>query len=222
MAEEAAAVRDRSDSVGEVRRGTTRAATLTSIRLNGRSGDLLTTGIGAVNASAALTAWAARRGDHASDVPVVSIGSAGGLADEVAVGDVVIGSTCRYADVDARAFGYELGQVPGMPADYPAGLDVVSGVRGAGGFHTGLLVTSSSFIGAEAAALIRERFPQALAVDMESAALAQACLVLGLRRFVSVRGISDLCTPRAGEDFSDGLSLAAARSADAVVALLTP
>ena len=105
-----------------------------------------------------------------------------------------------------------------MPVEYTAGL--ACGEGDARHRHEGLLVTSSSFVGAELAAGIRERLPQALAVDMESAALAQTCLLLGLERFVSVRGISDLCTPRAGEDFRRGLGLAAGRSADAVLDLL--
>ena len=51
---------------------------------------------------------------------LVSAGSAGGLGVGVRVGDVVVGSSYVLADADARAFGYVLGQVPGMPASYPA------------------------------------------------------------------------------------------------------
>ena len=38
--------------------------------------------------------------------------------------------------------------------------------------------------------------------------------------FVSVRGVSDLCGPRAGQDFHIGAEEAAARSAAVVLALL--
>ena len=38
--------------------------------------------------------------------------------------------------------------------------------------------------------------------------------------FVSVRGVSDLCGPQAGEDFHIGADVAAARSAAVVLALL--
>ncbi|QGH69222.1 5'-methylthioadenosine/S-adenosylhomocysteine nucleosidase [Pseudactinotalea sp. HY158] len=224
MTEEATAVRHRSDAVGPEQAGPTARATHTPITVAGRNGTLLTTGIGAVNAATALTAWLrdvgrSARGSGPWPGTVVSLGSAGGLAETVSVGDVVLGRSYRYADVDAREFGYEFGQVPGMPPEYPSGVAPAPGETAAHA-HSGLIVTSSSFVGAELAARIRTRIPQALAVDMESAALAQACHVLGVERFVSVRGISDLCSPRAGEDFHDGLGLASSRSAAAVLDLL--
>jgi len=178
----------------------------TGVEIAGVPGRILRTGVGPVAASAALGAWLAR---NRAPRLVVSVGSAGGLHESIAVGDVVVGDSYRYADVDARAFGYAIGQVPGMPPAFE-GAPVP---RAAGEHvHTGLLLTSASFISAEAAAAARRRFPGALAVDMESTALAQVAHLFGGLAFTSVRGISDLCTPRAGEDFHDGLGLAARRS----------
>lgn len=216
MAQESEPFLAAAEQAGEEVPGPTRASRLTPLVLRGRAGHLLVTGIGPVNAAASLSGWLAR---NELVGPVVSVGTAGGLHPKVSVGDVVIGTAYRYADVDARAFGYAFGQVPGMPAQYPA---PTPGGRGSwpGFVHTGLLVTSSSFVSAERAGQIRTATPHALAVDMESAALAQTCYLHQVPTFVSVRGISDLCTPRGGEDFHDGLGRAAQRSAEATLTLL--
>lgn len=189
---------------------------LTDITVEGVPGRILRTGIGPVSATTALSAYLATEGAPGL---IVSVGSAGGLHEDVAVGSVVVGTSYRWADVDARAFGYEMGQVPGMPAHYgtTVGPDWLDGREGV---HLGELLTSSSFVSAELAAQIREHFPEGLAVDMESAALAQTCHLHGVERFVSVRGVSDLCSPRAGEDFHDGLGIAATRSYEITRTLL--
>lgn len=214
MAEEAEAVRTRCDAVATSHPGPTGGSTATQITIGDRTGTLLTTGIGPVNAAAALARWLGT----AEPAPVISIGSAGGLAPSIAAGDVVIGRRYRYADVDARAFGYEYGQVPGMSVEYPA---TIMPTVEASHIHTGLLVTGSSFVDACVAEQIRGHLPEALAVDMESAALAQVCAITGAHQFMSIRGISDLCSPAAGEEFHDGLGRASARSAEVVLNVLT-
>ena len=51
---------------------------------------------------------------------IINTGSAGALAPDRQIGDIVIGEATMYHDADARAFAYELGQVPTMPARYKA------------------------------------------------------------------------------------------------------
>ena len=210
MAEEREPFLEAADDVTSERPGPTVGSTLTDIVLGGVPGQILTTGIGPVNAAAALTGMLA-----ASPAPsqILSVGSAGGLHEDIGVGEVVIGTDLRFADVDARAFGYAFGQVPGMPESYVAAAPPAP-IQAQEYVSPGLLVTSSSFVTAELAAEIRAHLPSALAVDMESAALAQTCYLHGIVSFTSVRGISDLCSPRAGEEFHDGLGVAARRSAE--------
>lgn len=78
---------------------------------------LVVSGIGMVNAADAVAGSVFRYG---SEIVLVSAGSAGGLASDARVGDVVVGTEIINVEADARAFGYVLGQVPGMPASYPA------------------------------------------------------------------------------------------------------
>src|SRR5690625_934472 len=151
MAEEREPFLEAADAVTGERPGPTAGSLLTELVLDGIPGQILTTGIGPVNAAAALTGMLT-----AAPAParILSVGSAGGLHENIGVGEVIIGADLRYADVDARAFGYTFGQVPGMPETYPAPAPP-AGVTAAEYVTTGLLVTCSSFVTADLASAIR-------------------------------------------------------------------
>lgn len=197
--------------------------------LNGLNTLFVRGGIGLVNAAGAATAALLRASELDADAPaplLISAGSAGGLGDEVRVGDVVIGSVSINADADARAFGYVLGQVPGMPASYPVPRELLDasdiGTPGFGNVatvHHGLVVSSYAFVGHERAAVIKDRFDGVLATDMESSALAQTANSFGAP-FLAIRGISDLCGPASDADFLTHVDDAAERSAAVAVAVL--
>ncbi|WP_449372648.1 5'-methylthioadenosine/S-adenosylhomocysteine nucleosidase [Arthrobacter psychrolactophilus] len=157
---------------------------------------------------------------------VISAGTAGGLGDAVRVGDVVIGSDNINANADARAFGYVLGQVPGMPVSYPVPTDLleISAVelpehRAGATLHEGLMLSSDSFVDQERSVVVKELFDQVLATDMESSSIAQTCHVFGAP-FLSIRGISDLCGPASDADFLTHVDDAAERSAEVVTAVI--
>jgi adenosylhomocysteine nucleosidase len=213
------------------------------ITLAGRQVVLMRTGIGFVNATAAGMTAIHRYG---AGVPLISAGSAGGLAKDVAVGDVVLGVQLVNADADARAFGYERGQVPGMPKAYDVAAGLADAVRraaariraedpdfpgstapgsapgSAGHGPVGLVLREGTigsgeiFATADLAVGLRSDFPDMLAIDMESAALAQLCHNFGVD-FVSVRALSDLCAPD-GTEFLTHIDDAAMRSALVVTA----
>ncbi|HSP76682.1 MAG TPA: 5'-methylthioadenosine/S-adenosylhomocysteine nucleosidase [Cryobacterium sp.] len=174
------------------------------LTLAGREVLLVQSGIGLVNAAGATTsAILVVRADDAEATPlVISAGSAGGVGPRVRVGEVVIGSEYLNSDADARAFGYVLGQVPGMPARYqgaPEALRIAeSTTRMPDGsalvVHRGLLVSNDSFVSVERAESLRVLFPGVLATDMESVGAAQTCFTHGVP-FIAIRGISDLCGP---------------------------
>lgn len=189
-------------------------ARVRELRLAGRDVLLVTTGIGLVNAAVA-GAVVAGRGARA----LVSAGSAGGLGAEVGVGDVVVGTSYAYARADARAFGYVMGQVPGMPATFAADQVLVAAAQAAAGGHTvraGEVVSGDTFVDGPLVDEVRRDFPGALSTDMESTALAQTAHLFGVP-FVSVRGISDLC---GAHEFAQHVDDAADRAADVVMGLL--
>ena len=126
---------------------------------------------------------------------VVSTGCAGGASDMLEVTDVVVSSQLAYHDVYC---GYALGetvygQVQGMPARYTTPREIVEKALACGErIHEGLIVTGDWFVDdQEKMRSIIRLFPEAMAVDMESAAIAQTCYVFGIP-FVSFRVISDI------------------------------
>nr|WP_281369890.1 5'-methylthioadenosine/adenosylhomocysteine nucleosidase [Leifsonia psychrotolerans] len=192
--------------------------------LGGRPVVLVQTGIGLVNAAGAATAVILKAQRDGGVSLIISAGTAGGLGAEVRVGDVVVGTDYINVDADARAFGYVLGQVPRMPASYPAAHYLTDAVFSAprprtGAVHQGLIVSSYGFVTQERATRITGDFPGALATDMESSAIAQTCHVYGVP-FLSIRGISDLCGPAANDDFLDQVDDAATQSATMVLSAI--
>ena len=150
-------------------------------------------GIGKVNAAVG-TAELIR--SFAPDA-IVSTGVAGGIDTSLAVMDVVVSSSIVYHDVWC-GMGCEYGQVQGMPAIFPSSeklYKVAQGLNDDSGnvtrIHAGLICTGDQFITSrEELDKIKSNFPAGLAVDMESAAIAQTCHIYGVP-FVSFRIISD-------------------------------
>jgi len=217
MADESAPFVDRADFVGEVSQVGHAVHRLLSFE--GRGVLLVQCGIGLVNsATAAAVAISAT-----STRVVISAGSAGGVGEDVRVGDVVVGSTYLYSGADARAFGYALGQVPGMPETYTGDQNLLDAALGADipdlRVLAGTMISGDAFIDASTVDSIRTAFPGALSTDMESAALAHTSHLYGVP-FLSVRGISDLCGPAAGADFLTHVDDAAERSVRVVIGAL--
>ena len=190
---------------------------------------LVRSGIGLVAAASALATALTRL----APAVVLSAGTAGGLGREVEVGDVCVSTTLAYTDADATAFGYAHGQTPGQPAVFEADAAVLARVEAVGPaalrgatassadarIRAGQMLAGNSFVTAANAGRARELFPGAVSTDMESTALAQVAASAGVP-FASVRGVSDLCGPEAGQDFHIGADEAAARSAAVVLAAL--
>ena len=72
---------------------------------------LVQSGIGKVMSAMSVAILA----DHFQVEAIINTGSAGALAEGIAVGDVVIADRLAYHDVDVTAFGYAYGQMAGQP-----------------------------------------------------------------------------------------------------------
>ncbi|ATD09209.1 hypothetical protein PPIS_a4609 [Pseudoalteromonas piscicida] len=83
-------------------------------KLAGLDVTLVQSGIGKVAATVATTLLI----DNFAPDCVINTGSAGGFEPSLNVGDVVISNEVRHHDVDVTAFGYEIGQVPQIPAAF--------------------------------------------------------------------------------------------------------
>lgn len=183
---------------------------------------VIESGIGKVNAAIATAHIIAGERPRA----VINTGSAGGLGKEVHIGDVVVGSRVAHHDVDVRAFGYAMGQVPQMPVEYHANAELAqaaalaaSAFQGAT-VHHGLIVSGDQFIdNADKIARIRHDFPDVLAVEMEAAAIAQTCHQLRTPCVV-IRAISDHADEKADKSFEEFIEAAGRQSARMVLALV--
>ena len=214
MEEEAQPFLDAASTVGapvHLGRAVHRELTLNSHRVV-----LVVSGIGMVNAADAAVSSAHHYG--ADRLTLVSAGTAGGLASGARVGDVVVGTSFLNVEADARAFGYQLGQVPGMPADYRPAQAPLEALAAVPGVTLATMASGEKFVTSELAQVLRSDFPDAWSVDMETAGVAQAAHNHGIA-FAAVRAISDLCAPDSA-DFDAHLDGAAARSAAAVLAAL--
>ena len=152
-------------------------------------------GIGKVNAALGAAEMIRR---HHPDV-IVSSGCAGGNGDDIHVQDVVVGAEVSYHDVYCGTSIDQTtvyGQVQGMPARYKADGQLLAKacrVKCEGfSVHPGLIVTGDWFVDSKDQMRdIISHFPEAKAVDMESAAIAQTCYKYGVP-FISFRVVSDI------------------------------
>ncbi len=128
---------------------------------------------------------------------VINSGVAGGADSSVNVMDVVAGARVAYHDVWCGPES-ELGQVQGLPLYFQGAERLLDLVPDREGIHKGLICSGDQFIDTiDAVNRIKGNFPDVLAVDMESGAIAQVCH-LSKVPFLALRVISD--SPGASHD----------------------
>lgn len=159
---------------------------------------LMQTGIGKVCAAVGTVELISR---YSPDY-IVNTGVAGGIDKSLRVMDIVVGKEVVYHDVWCGE-GSELGQVQGFPTRYIADSGLYDRAVSIGGevvLHGGLICSGDRFVSdRESLERIKSHFPDGLAVDMESGAVAQVCHMYGTP-FLSCRVISD--TPGQVENHS--------------------
>jgi len=205
--------------------------------LHGRPVVAVLSRIGKVAAAVTATVLLERFGARA----IVFTGVAGGLAPGVNVGDVVVATELLQHDMDASpifpkyevplmglsrfaadaAIADALAAVARETLRDPVGLVGQEAVDEFGlnspKVHRGLLVSGDRFVSttAESAAL-RHALPDALAVEMEGASVAQVCHDYGVP-FAAMRTISDRADDAAHGDFSCFVVAVASRYSLALV-----
>lgn len=127
---------------------------------------------------------------------VINSGVAGGAG--LPVGTILVADKVAYHDTWCGP-GTEYGQADGMPLfmlPYHKILEFTAKDH----IQQGLICSGDKFISSpEEIKFIRSKFPDVKAVDMESAAVAQTCIICGIP-FAIVRVVSD--TPGEGENIS--------------------
>ena len=150
---------------------------------------LMQCGIGKVNAAAGTVELI----NNFKPDCIISTGVAGGIDTCLKVMDVVVSQEIVYHDVWCGD-GNEYGQIQGLPTFFKGNetlYDTACGLNTETTIHGGLICTGDQFISdRNQLNEIKKNFPAGLAVDMESAAIAQVCHLFNVP-FISFRIISD-------------------------------
>lgn len=130
---------------------------------------------------------------------ILSAGAAGSLDAACRQGELILGAKVSYHDVWC---GKDVGAgiIQGLPAEFPADAELLEKAAAiCPEARVGRIITGDQFYLDEAEdRRQKELYPDALAVDMESAAIAQTCFLEKVP-FLSLRIISDIH----GENQSD-------------------
>ena len=128
---------------------------------------------------------------------VINTGVAGGASQDAHVMDVIVGSTIAYHDVWCGP-GTIYGEASGYPLYFESDKRFSSLIPERADIKRGLICSGDKFIASlEEVQTIQKAFPQVLAVDMESATIAQVCYLRKIPVLV-MRVISD--SPGASKD----------------------
>ncbi len=173
---------------------------------------------------------------------LIFTGLAGALGAQCHIGDIVIASTLAQHDLDARPF-FPRHEVPLLgrvefatearlcaelegaarrflhtAAGSPAMRDAAAAFGMlAPAVHHGLILSGDQFVAdAATAADLLARFPQALAVEMEGAAVAQVCHEHGVACAI-LRTVSDRADGNAHVDFGSFLASVASTYSDGIL-----
>lgn len=147
-------------------------------------------GIGKVNSAVTCAVLL----EHFDIDLVINTGIAGGYMP-LQTRDIVLADSITYSDVDVRAFGYELGQVPGMPKEYKSSITYLDKIKK---YYSSnnidyvetKLYSSDVFVTKDT--VFPFDFPKkGAAVEMEGASIAQTCYLFNTP-FLSIRFISDI------------------------------
>lgn len=154
---------------------------------------LVRSGIGKVNAAICTQVLISL---YAVDY-IVNIGVAGGVSDQLNIGDIVISTEAMHHDFDTTIFGDEPGFIPRMQTsifkadDFLIKLatESIENIQNINIF-TGRIVSGDKFVSDIAEKNKIKKTFSPLCVDMESASIAQTCN-LNKIPFVIIRSISD-------------------------------
>jgi len=207
-------------------------------QLEGQACVIVLSGIGKVAAASTAVSLIHQFGV----TEIVFSGLAGGLAKQVQVGDVVIADRLIQHDMDARPL-FPRYEIPlsgitefavspalrtalhkaathffenALPACVSAATMTQFGLH-APKIHIGMIASGDQFIGSEQQVLrLRAELPEALAVEMEGAAVAQICHEYAIPCTI-IRTISDRADSSAHVDFLQFLSEVASKYSSGIL-----
>jgi adenosylhomocysteine nucleosidase len=194
-------------------------------KLDGKPVTLLRCGIGKVSAAVGCALLI----DHFHPELVINTGSAGGIDPTLSFGDAIISDGLVYHDADVTAFNYAPGQIPGMPPIFTVPEDLIrraevavdslkrEGILPENFNHCRGLIGSADIFMHEPEVIkaTRKRFPALRAVEMEGAAIAQACYIFKVPALI-IRALSDIAGTESPVTHDEFLPIASKHSGEIV------
>ena len=173
-------------------------------RLNGKEAVIVRSGIGKVNAGICTQILA----DDFHVDAVINTGVAGSLRAEINIGDIVLSTDTLQHDMDAREFGYPIGQVPRMdtlafPADETLrslAAEVCRQVNPDIQVFEGRVVSGDQFVAKKEVKDQIIENTDGYCTEMEGAAIGQAAY-LNQIPYLVIRAISDKADDSAHMDY---------------------
>ena len=179
---------------------------------------LVRSGIGKVNAASATTVIAERYQPRC----IINVGVLGALRNDLEPGSLIFPHYFTYHDVDVTSCGYAHGQIPNLPENYKPSRELQSlferlamnlNIK----FYSGPVLTGDRFVDkAEEIALMKSRVPDAIGVEMESAAIAQVAYLYQIP-MGCIRAISDFANEESTQVFENNLAMASENVAKLVI-----
>ena len=155
---------------------------------------------------------------------VINCGVAGGLKDDIRIGDVVVAVKTVQHDMDVRGLGHELGEIPDINVKFmDADRKFLSAAESLSGYDFsvffGNIVTGDVFV--ENRELKNEliRNFDGYCTDMETGSLAQVCLMNDVG-FAGIRGMSDGADADASGDFLENIKKGSDNCAEVLVDII--
>lgn len=165
---------------------------------------IVRSGIGKVNAGICTQILA----DDFHVSTIINTGIAGSLNNDINIGDIVLSTDALQHDVDAVAFGYDIGVIPRMKTSIfqadetllKKAKEICEKVNRDISVFTGRIVTGDQFIASKEQKDKLVSSFQGFCTEMEGAAIAQAAYLNEIP-FLIVRAISDKADNSASMDY---------------------
>lgn len=165
---------------------------------------IVRSGIGKVNAGICTQILA----DDFHVSAIINTGIAGSLNNDINIGDIVLSTDALQHDIDAVAFGYDLGVIPRMKTSIfqadeallKKAKEVCEKINRDISVFTGRIVTGDQFIASKEQKDKLVSLFQGYCTEMEGAAIAQAAYLNEIP-FLIVRAISDKADNSATMDY---------------------
>ncbi|MGN1301393.1 MAG: 5'-methylthioadenosine/adenosylhomocysteine nucleosidase [Clostridia bacterium] len=176
-------------------------------RINNKDFLLVRSGVGKVNAARVAQIIT----DKFDLSYVINVGSAGGLNENLNIGDIVLGKTLVQHDFDVTAFGRDKGFIPETGRFFESDKNLLEKCKNIQINNQKIVVGTISsgdifLTDINLKEKIKKDF-NADCVEMEGAAIAQVC-TLNKVPFIVIRSISDIPNGKNEIDFNEYLKLA--------------